>query len=138
MANRWLNQFRYSFEKRLVNPIIRFAAGASGAPTLDATNSKGIYSITRDGAVAGKYTVQFGSAQNAVKVPDVYVKFLGLSWTNVFTSISTVAAVCVLSDTTATDGKLIFQCTNYAGAAVDPASGEVMIVQFTFKDSTAP
>jgi hypothetical protein len=138
MANRWLNQFRYSFEKRLVNPILRAAIGASGAPTLDAANSKGIYSITRDVATAGKYTVQFGSAQNAVFVKDVYVKFMGLTFTSVFTSISTVGSVSVLADTTATDGKLVIQCVDYAGAAVDPASGEVIIVQFTFKDSTAP
>lgn len=53
--NRLYNQFRLALEKKIVDLYARVTIGAAGAPTLVASASKGIQSITRNSA--GLYTI---------------------------------------------------------------------------------
>lgn len=78
MANRDMNHLSYGFEKarKVVNARVSF--GASGAPTLDGPNSKGVLGITRNSA--GQFTIQFGISQNGVNVYDYYQKLLAIEW----------------------------------------------------------
>lgn len=129
MANRWFNQFAYSLEKAKVFLYLKAAIGSTGAVTIDATGSKGITSITRNSA--GRYTVVF---------QDTYVSFLGMMPTVVESAATpTVCSVAVVSETVATAAtkNLVFQCADFAGAAVDPASGSSFKFSFMLSNSSA-
>lgn len=75
MANRLMagRSFSHERERKVVNARVTF--GATGAPTLDAANSKGVLSVTRQ--AAGIFTFQFGTTSNGVSALDTYVKLLG-------------------------------------------------------------
>lgn len=129
MANRFFNQFYFSLEKAKVVLFLKASIGATGAVTIDATGSKGITSITRNSA--GRYTVVF---------QDTYVSFLGMSPTVVESAATpTVATVAAVSETVATAAtkNLVFQCADFAGAAVDPASGSAFKFSFMLSNSNA-
>lgn len=131
--NRYLTQFPLTFEKKVVNVFAKVTFGASGAPTLDKANSKGIVSVTRNSA--GDYTFVFGTQAGML---DTYVKLLGV--THVFKNTSAPAspAMFIKNDSTGTAGTCSMEVVfNSAGTATDPASGEVLLMQFTFGDSTA-
>lgn len=134
MANRSFTQFRQTLEKKVVELFGKVTFGSSGAPTLDATNSKGIKSITR--VSAGKYDIVLGLVGGA---QDVYVQFLHAK--HVFLNATAPAApqmyVVSQSVNTPTTGKITIQFAN-AGVATDPASGEVVYLELSLKDSTAP
>lgn len=127
MANRYFNQFRLSLEKQVVDLFAKVTFGASGAPTLDALNSKGIKSIARTGA--GAYTIT---------LQDSYVRFLGIRHTAVSATAPTAPGAYVVSETVSSSTlptvRIVF---NAAGTATDPASGEVALIQIVLKNSTA-
>lgn len=135
--NRYLTQFRQQFEKKVVDVFANVTIGSTGAPTLSATNSKGVLSITR--VSAGLYTFVFGTNSSLPK--DTYVKLLNVSC--VFNSGSSAPAsplLNVVANSVSTAGtcSLQVQFRSLAGAATDPASGEILYVDFCFGDSTAP
>lgn len=129
MANRFFNQFAYSLEKAKCFLFLKAAIGATGAVTIDAANSKGITSITRNSA--GRYTVV---------LQDTYVSLLGFKATIIESAATpTVAGVAVVSETVATAAtkNVVFQCIAAAGTAVDPASGSTMKLTFELSNSGA-
>lgn len=129
MANRWYNQFALSLEKQKVFIYLKAAIGATGAVTINTTLSKGVTSITRNSA--GRYTIVF---------QDTYVGLLGLTATIVESAATpTVLAVATVSETVATAAtkNVVIQCADAAGAAVDPASGSTMLLQFQLSNSNA-
>lgn len=140
MANRNMGNRIYSFERdrKIVNAKV--AIGATGAPTLDAANSKGVISVVRNSA--GDYTFTFGYAQNGVNQIDVYNKFLGLdiaiqNATGIpFTATYGIKAVTLLSGTI----EIVFSAPIAAGntglQATDPVNGDTLYLEFTFGDST--
>lgn len=137
MANRYFTQFPKTLEKEVVMLFARVSFGAAGAPTLDATNSKGIVSVTRNGA--GVFTVVLGTK---VGMLDVYPRLLGAQV--VFNTVGTGNAPAaplleVSADAVATAGSASLQLTfrNAAGTATDPASGEVALIELKLKNSTA-
>lgn len=136
MANRYFTQFSWSLEKNPVTLWARVVIGASGAPTLDSTNSKGIKSISRSSA--GTYVVTFGNpAPNAAT--DTYNRLL---FANAMFEVSggvpaaPVMAVSAQSVSSAGTVTLVFSDVE-TPAATDPASGEVMYLEFKLKNSTA-
>jgi hypothetical protein len=138
MANRYMTQFQLTLEKKVSTVFAHVTFGASGAPTLDAANSKGVVSVTRSSA--GKYVFVFGTKAGML---DTYNKLLGVD--PVFDTIGTSGAapaapnMAVVANSVAVAGtcSLTIQFFNSAGTATDPASGEGLYIAFTFKDSTA-
>jgi hypothetical protein len=130
MANRYFNQFQLSLEKAVVHLFARITFGSSGAPTLDAVNSKGIKSIARNSA--GDYTITlqnpynrlfkinhtFDTSGNSGSAPASPAMFLKAQ------AVSTVATPTV---------EVVF---NAAGTATDPASGEAVLLHFVLKNTS--
>jgi hypothetical protein len=138
MSNRCMNQFPLTLEKRVIKLFAHITFGASGAPTLDTANSKGIVSVTR--ISAGKYTFVFGTKTGML---DTYYKLLGVKHLFDATGNSGTApaspGMYLTGNAVATVGTSTLQVVfNSAGTATDPASGEGVYLEFTFKDSTAP
>lgn len=117
---------------------LKATIGSSGAVTIDSAQarSNGIVSITKE-STAGQYTVVFGTSAAS---KDVWPKFYMMTAQFISASAAPAAPlVYVVSDSTATaTASLTLQCTNSAGTATNPASGEVLLLEFTFSNSTAP
>ena len=143
MANR--NYFNQSFSliPGLVKIFARVTFAASGVPTLVAAQSKGVVSVTRD--AQGLFTFVFGTQAGML---DVYNKLLGVNI--LFDAITddssagdsptapfyyltansvAVAASCSL--------QIGFCATANSATPIDPANGEAIYVEFTFRNSTA-
>lgn len=138
MANRFGQQFSFSLIKQTWSVYAKVTFGATGAPTLVQGNpaaSPGVVSITRN--AAGQFTFVFGTQTGML---DVWPRFLGA---NVFfdagSSATTVATMCAITNSTATAGtcSMKVRLVDYAGADVDPASGEIGYFRFIFSNSTA-
>lgn len=131
MANRWFTQFALTLEKQVVNLYAHVTFGSSGAPTLDAKNSKGVKSIVRNSA--GDYTVTLS---------DGYYKLLGVNHVFDASGNSGTAPASPLMYVksksiaqTAATVEVVF--TVAAGTATDPASGEGVYLNFILGNSTA-
>lgn len=141
MANRMQTPVSIAtFEKLTKAVFAQVTFGSSGAPTLNAANSKGVLSVTRSSA--GKYVFTFGTSANNSNNKDVYYKFLNL--THVFNTSGPAAApaspgMYISADGSSTFGNSTMTVVfNAAGTATDPASGEVVYLYWTFGDSSAP
>lgn len=111
------SQFSYSFAGQAVKLMPKVSFGASGAPTLVSGTGMGVESVTRNGA--GDYSillsntfaqllnvdVAFDSGTSAPAAPSLNIRS---------NAVSTIAAPV-----------LRVQFRNIAGAATDPASGEI-------------
>lgn len=125
MANRRLNQFRYSAEAAVVDLYAVITIGASGAPTL--TRGKNITSVTRDSA--GQYTIVCN---------DVYNQLIGMD-VMFFAGTSAAAAPMVVleANTITTNGTITIQCRAIDNStATDPASGEIMYLHLALRNSS--
>lgn len=138
MANRYFRQFRNTLEPQVVDIFAQVSFGAAGAPTLSAANSKGIVSVTR--TATGRYVFVFGTN---VQSKDTYVKLLGVTatWDATANSGTAPAApiVYLFANAISTIGtaSVTVQCLDAAGVAADPASTEIVHIDFTLKNSTA-
>ena len=134
MANRYTNQFRASLEKRVSSIFMHVSFGASGAPTLDVPNSKGVVSITRNSA--GLYTVVFGTDAKRL---DTYVKLLSVSKIFQESSSSPAREVIIRANNVSNNALASMQIEmQVATVATDPDSGSAVFMEFVFGDSTAP
>ncbi len=136
MANRWLTQFMWAMEKNPAQLWGFVTFGASGAPTLDGINSKGIKSIVR--TAAGTYTITFGtSGGNAVT--DTYNNIYFASKRFLVASGTPAAPhMYVVSHDVRATGTMVVTFLDPTGATpTDPASGEKVLLQFRLKTSTA-
>lgn len=143
MANRYYNNQAFTLAPAVVKVFARVTFAGSGACTLvqGATFlSKGVVSVTHDGT--GLYTFVFGTQTGML---DVYPYLLGVNvtWDASGNSGSAPAApfYAVSANSVATAGTCSAQLAFFDAdtpAATDPASGEAMWVEFTFKNSTAP
>lgn len=133
MANRYMVRNYMSLEKAPVALYVRVAIGATGAPTLNALQSQGVLSISRTGV--GAYTINFGSAVGV----DTYQRLMAFSYCSVAASGQATAACNIVADNSAvlaTPG-INIQFVDFAGAAVDPASGENLRIEIVLSNSTA-
>ncbi len=144
MANRYYNNQAFTLSPAVVKLFARVTFGGTGAPTLvqgSSFLSKGIVSVTRD--LQGLFTFVFGTQAGML---DVYNKLLGVHVT--FDAISnsgtspTAPFYYLTANNVAVSGtcslQLGFCATANSGTPIDPASGEAIYVEFTFKNSTAP
>lgn len=109
-----------------VDMFVQASIGAAGAPTLVAANSKGITSISR--LSAGRYSII---------INDKYVRLINVNAMFLVAGVSAVANVNVFSQAVATTGQVVIQCSDIAGAAVDPGNGEQMNINIILSNSTA-
>jgi hypothetical protein len=127
----------FGMEKDVKQIFAKASIGASGAITVSAANSKGISSIVKE-STAGQYTVTFGTPASVQAASvDKYKKVLSVK--HIVESASDPAApiMHILSNTVASDGKLVLQFLAPDGTtATNPASGEVIYFDFMFGDST--
>lgn len=126
MANRNFCQFSYSFIKAKVSLYAYVAIGAVGAPTLTAASSYGVSSISRTGA--GTYLVTFA---------DRYTTLLKAGYTLEGSAASGVFKMQVTANAIASaTPTLTLKFYDAAEAAVDPASGTVLHLDFVFKNTS--
>jgi len=139
MANRFGQQFSYTLQKQVWSIYAKVTFGSSGAPTLVQGNpaaSPGVVSVTRN--AAGQFTFVFGTQAGML---DVWPRFLGAQV--FFNSGSSAPAACTMSaitnsTATAATCSMKVRLSDFAGADVDPASGEIGYFKFIFSNSTAP
>ena len=131
MANRYYNQFQYTAERAPVTLYATLQAGAAGA--VAAVKGYGISSIVKDAGVDGKYEIVLS---------DKFVRCIGVDFKVVHSAISAVTIVQVLqspADLQTAVGagtKIIVQCIDKTGAAVNPESGAQVFIQLVLVNST--
>jgi len=131
MANRYYNQFQYTAERAPVSLYATLEAGAAGA--VAAVKGYGVASITKDGAVDGKYEIVLS---------DKFVRCIGVDLKVVHSAISAVQVVQVLQTPAALQTavgagtSIIIQCIDKTGAAVNPESGAQVFIQLVLVNST--
>lgn len=124
MANSRLFQFSYSYERDLVRMPIKVSIGSSGAPTL--SQAKGISSIVRNSA--GNYTITLKDNFNLLMA--LHARFISGS------SAPAAPGVNIVSESVSSSKQVIIQCRDLAGAAADPASGEVMLLELVMRNAS--
>ena len=159
MANRTFQQKQLTLIKRKVELWATVAVGAAGAVTLKKTtytngavstanattsgvgydygNGEGIRSVSRTGT--GAWTITLNDAY-------MLLKGVTLEETSNTTGTPTAAQVGVVSGTTnvATNtslgngGVVAVQFVDFAGSAVDPASGDTITLKITLQDASEP
>jgi hypothetical protein len=116
------NQFVYSFEQRLTDLFCVFAVGAAGAPTLTASTSKGIESVTRTGA--GAYDIVLERK---------YVALLVDSFSHEAAAAEDLTyQISAVNFATRT----ISIITKAAAVATDPSNGSTIRLCFRLRNST--
>jgi hypothetical protein len=125
MANRIFTQFHLSLVKQPVMLWGKAAIGAVGAPTLDASKSKGIASIVRNSA--GNYSITLS---------DPYVTFLGFSSTQVLAAGVPPSPFCVVRSYDLSTKVVVVEFVDYAGAAVELTSGTALHFKFELDRSS--
>lgn len=128
MANRYSYQFVGNNTAGVVNVFGQITFGASGAPTLATTGLHGnngyITSVVRNSA--GDYTITLTDVYNAL-----------LQIRHVFNSgASAPAAPGLWIKTDAVTTKSLRVVFNSGGTATDPATGEIVLLQITLKNSS--
>lgn len=130
MANSRLFQFHYSYERDLVDVMLKVSIGAAGAPTI--VNGKGVTSITRNSA--GKYTILLKDNFNILLGADVaqIVPAPG----------ATASSWSITSETVSSTKTVVLQMAgptaagNTALVATDPASGDVLMIRLTMRNAS--
>jgi hypothetical protein len=120
-----MNQFRYQLENAMVDLFVRVSIGAAGAPTLSTTYAKGVASISR--SAAGRYVIT---------LQDKYNNLMGIECSFLIAGIPAAPIASIFADNVAASGALTIQCADAAGAAADPANGEVMLLKISLKNSS--
>lgn len=130
MANRqFRSQFQYGMEGMVVELFLHATFAGSGAVTLDATNSKGIASITKE-ATAGQYTIV---------LQDSYNKLLGLSHIQLLASGDPAAPTMFIKSQTvsATTKAITVQYEAPDGVTeTNPSTGEEVFMCITLGNSS--
>lgn len=130
MANRLYNQFQFSHEKMPVTLYGRFLVGSTGA--VSGVKGTGIASVTRNSA--GNYTVAFVDGFDMLLASRFQCAKADAS--NVG-NIQVWGTVATLRADVKTNKAITFQCLDFAGSAVDPASGHEVAMEFVFRNSSS-
>ena len=124
MANRTFNDTQ-ALEKEIKTLFAKVSIGSSGAPTLVQPGSVGIQSVSR--VSAGLYRFTLADAYPAlmsVKAQVLSATAEDITFQTKLETVSTTKLIEVMCKTGAT--------------ATDPASGDVLMLEFTFKNTTVP
>jgi len=131
MANRFLQQFSYFFERNVVTIFAKAVIGAAGAVT--SFKGGGLSSVVKE-ATAGQYSITLS---------DKYNQLLKAEGSVVHATISGVAAVQVLENPALIQAEFLadktfkIQCVDYAGAAVNPPAGAQICIEIKVRNSTS-
>ena len=127
MANRRLFQFRYSYERDIVEIYAKITIGALGA--VASYSGKGVSAVTKL-ATAGQYQIALQDNFNMLLDADVMVVSS--------TGISAAPLVGIKTDSvsSASAPLLVIQMANVAGAATAPASGEILYVRICVRNAS--
>jgi hypothetical protein len=132
MANKYLNQFQYTYEKDTVTLYGEFTVGASGAVTANTVKGGGLSGVVKE-STAGQYSITLS---------DYFQRILFVEALNVDDAVSAWASVAVLEDPSAlqtdfkADKTFKIQLQDYAGAAVNATSGAQIKLKITCRNTT--
>lgn len=128
VANKnFRSQFSYSYSAKVVTLRAQVNIGASGAPTIASGTGMAIKSITRTGV--GRYSILLDASYSALLGVTASIESgtsapAAPSLNIVSQAVSTLAAPIV-----------VIQMRDIAGAAADPASGEIIHLAVELHDS---
>ena len=132
MANRYGYQFRLALVPKVTDVFAHVTFGSSGAPTLDSVNSKGVVSVTRNSA--GNYTFVFGTDSKRLD-PYSYLCMAKHVFINASAPASPQMYITADNSASPTQASITLQFAS-SGVATDPASGEQVKLEFTFRNSS--
>lgn len=123
-----------SLEKAPVDLFMKFSVGAVGAPTLNASQSVGIKSMSRTGV--GAYTINFGIASGPTQ-NDNYKRCMMVNYISLAASSST-ASVQLIADNSnsSTAPNIQIQFVSAPGVAVEVGSGEVILLEIVLSNTS--
>lgn len=130
MANRYLFQFAYWFERNVVTIFAKAVIGAAGAVASIAGG--GLASVTKEVA----------DGQYSITLSDKYNQLLKVEGSVVHATISGVAAVQVLENPATIQADFLadktfkIQCVDYAGVAVNPPAGSQISLKIEVRNSS--
>lgn len=130
MGNRNFSQNQMTLERDTVRLFAQILVGASGAVTN--AQGGGIASITKE-STAGQYSIV---------LQDKYSRLLAMNAIVLDSSASAVATIQTLETAataqTAVTTKvaLTIQCLDFAGAAVNPASGATVMIELVLRNTS--
>lgn len=120
-------------ESGQVELYLQYTSGATGAIPTTLLRSSG-FGLGSTAAIArtgvGLFTIQFDQIW-ALK----YLDFNGVFQQAAY-SAAGACEVQILTDTVATNGQMTIEVTNAAGAAVDPANGDIVTYHWTMQSHT--
>lgn len=130
--NRLTVRNHATLEKAPVALFLKAAIGATGAPTINALQSKGFISITRLGV--GNYKLSLGSAAGV----DTYQRLM-MAQSVIVGASSTAFQMVVTQDNSATLSAPNVQIKFFdaAGAAVELPNGVTLLVELILSNTTA-
>lgn len=126
MASSYFFQNFQAKEPDVIKLFGKVAIGASGAPTLDAVNSKGIASIVRTGA--GAYTITLDEAYN---------KFYTLAALLQASSAEDITVQLVSEAVSTSTAPTIAILCKAAAVATDPSDGSTLYLEISLKKTSA-
>ena len=137
MANRSFQRLQ-ALDKEIKIIHGQFAVGGSGAPTLSASKSVGVKSVTRNSA--GDYSVVLGVPGGS---SDLYSHFFGGYFdiqksTALGGTSGGMAFQLKAAPTVSTNGTVNFIALDKDGAAAEIGSGETVHFMFVLKNSALP
>jgi hypothetical protein len=117
-----------SYAGQFVKLMAKVSIGASGAPTIASKSGMGISSIVRNSA--GNYTINLTQA---------FYNLFGIQVVSISGSSAPAAPLLnIVSNNVQTSSapSVIIQLRNASGAATDPASGEVLLIEIDLNRSS--
>ena len=137
MANRSFQRLQ-ALDKEIKVIHGQFAVGTTGAPTLSASKSVGVQSVTRNSA--GDYSIVLGTPSGAV---DKYSHFFGGYFdiqksTALGGTSGGMAFQLKGAPTVSTDGTINFIALDKDGAAAEIGNGETVHFMIVLKNSSLP
>lgn len=159
MANRTFEQNNLALIKRKVDLYALFSVGAAGAVTLlKGTYTNGNIATTSAPTTGSGYAVGNGQGIRSVSrtgtgawtiiLSDPYLRLVGVDLARTLNATGLLTAAAVGVNTTSTDcqinsgvgngGRVDVVFNDWAGAAVDPASGDYVTLHFVFADASEP
>jgi hypothetical protein len=130
MAARRFEQFQLSLEKKVVSLWGKVAIGSTGAPTINAAQSQGIKSITRNSA--GNYTVTLQNTYQRILFFDVAIVLASGAPVT-----SSGSQFILRSDSTNTEPPtFVIENVNNAGTAAELVSGTTVLFLVQLKNSS--
>ena len=137
MANRSFQRLQ-ALDKEIKIIHGQFAVGASGAPTLSASKSVGVKSVTRNSA--GDYSIVLGTPSGD---SDLYSHFFGGYFdiqksTAIGSTAGGMAFQLKGAPTVSTNGTVNFIALDKDGAAAEIGSGETVHFMIVLKNSSLP